>query len=162
MVSGRRLVVASLLSLVVAGCGGGGGPGGSGATSVVIKSLACSQTSATTITGFGKVLAKGTAGGPVGSQFKFAIANGGETGVTFDCGGWSLGQQGGANNTSCKNVSGPSTISWTVTQDVDWCLTNCNPSGANNNVDDPKKFTYADIYDPNNNKTETTKNVTCP
>jgi len=134
-----------VVALVGAGCTGGGGGGGGGAT-VTIDSAQCSVTTPGTSSDSGAVVASGTASGPVGTRFQFSIANGGDTGLTIDCGGWD--QQGTlANSTQCINNGGPDAISWTVTQSVYWCLTGCDPSTATNNADDPNKHLTAEVYD---------------
>ncbi len=152
-----------VIALLILGCSGGSGSddddGASG--SVEIQSANCSVTESNTAYRIGEVVATGTASGSVGSEFHFGISNGGETAVTFDCDGWTVvGNDNGegANNTDCVRGEGaPESISWTVTQAVYWCVSDCDTEQVYNNADLALKYLYAEIGD-----VRVDDQVTCP
>ena len=132
---------------------------------VTITTGTCMTTETDTGFDLGSVVTMGTATGPTGSRFTFEISNAGEGAaddVMIDCGTWT--QDGTLpNNVACVAAAGNPTISWTVTQTVYWCTSQCDSSPAPNNADLTVKYTTAAIVDENNaNPKMTTLGVACP
>ena len=160
-----RLVV--LVGVLACSCGGSssGGPGGGGggdAPTVLTTSATCTVSQTKPSFKVGHVVATGTASGAAGSSLRFSITNGGQSSVTIACGGWTA-YGTTANNVGCTAVEGTASTTWTVTQEVYWCLVDCDARVVFNNSDLALKYTVASIVDAQNANQKTSEvQVTCP